>query len=311
MTAAAWCDSAPLQHIRSHPATAVWGDKIYVFGGGGPRFKSLNTVEVYDPKADRWEQAAPMPTLRSGAVAAVIDGLIYVIGGGFCKDDGKFRFLPTTEVYDPATDRWSDGPDMTRPHDYPACVVDGRTIYVLGGHHPDATEGGPSSDPGFDYCERWTVGQPGWAAIAPFTEPRFAPVGISWQGKVWAMGGCAYREAADGVQDFDLIEVFDPATERWSTSSLTMPWPAAAHGAIRNGDWVYVVGGYSGPGIHERTVRFKADSGSSQTLPTLNAPRAAMGLGIVDNRLYAIGGWKGDGREVTNRVEVLDLAPLG
>ncbi len=304
-----WTDVAPLNHIRSHPATAVWNGKIYVFGGGGPRFASLNTVEVYDPQADRWDEATPMPTLRSGAVTAVIDDLIYVVGGGFRKDDGKFRFLPTTEIYDPATDSWSSGPDMLQPHDYPACATLDGTIYILGGHHPDATEGGPSEDPGFDFCERWTPGTDGWEQLADMPTPRFAPMGTTWNGSVWAIGGCAYNAEADGVRDFDRIETYHPATDSWSTPGFTMPWPAAAHGVAREGASIYVVGGYSGPGIHDKTVRFNAETGASEPLASLNAPRAAMGTVIVNNTLYAIGGWKGDGRAVTDRVEALAIGP--
>ncbi|MFQ5508360.1 MAG: Kelch repeat-containing protein [Leptospirillia bacterium] len=302
-----WTDVAPLNHIRSHPATCVWQGKVYVFGGGGVRFASLNTVECYDPQADRWDLLTPMPTLRSGAHAAVVNGKIYVVGGGFCQDNGKFRFLPTVEIYDPATDSWSDGPDMGQPHDYPALAELDGTIYTIAGHHPDATEGGPSTDPAFSYSEKLAPGAAAWEQIADLPIPRFAPMGLTWQGKVWAIGGCRYVEEVDGVRDFDRIDIFDPATGTWSMPDFTMPWPAAAHGVSRRGEWVYVVGGYSGPAIHDRTVRFNADNGASEDLPSLNEPRAAMGLEIIGNHLLAIGGWKGDGRSVTDRVERLDL----
>jgi len=303
-----WTDAAPLKHIRSHPATAAYGGRVYVFGGGGPRFASLSSVEVYDPKAGRWEEAAPMPSHRSGAVAAVMGERIWVIGGGFRKDDGKFRFLPTVEIYDPAADRWEAGPDMTAPHDYPALAVLDGAVYILGGHHPDATEGGPSSDPGFDYCERLPAGASAWEAVAPMPTPRFAPTGVVWDGTVWAIGGCAYREEAGGVRDFDRIERFDPATGAWDTPGFSMPWPAAAHASVQDGSTVYVLGGYSGPGIHDRTAWFDAATGEARELPRLGAPRAAMGAAIVDGTLYAVGGWKGDGRTVTDRVETLALA---
>jgi len=306
---ASWTDVAPLTHIRSHPATAVWGGKIYVFGGGGPRFASLNTVEVYDPQADRWELVSPMPTLRSGAVTSVINDKIYVVGGGFCKPDGKFRFLPTTEIYDPATDTWSTGPDMGQPHDYPGCATLDNTIYIMGGHHPDATEGGPSEDPGFSYSEKLDVTSGGgWQQIADMPTPRFAPMGVTWNKQVWAIGGCAYNAEADGVRDFDRIECYDPATNDWSGPGFPMPWPAAAHGVAQDGQNVYVIGGYSGPGIHDKAVCFNADSGQFTDLTSLNEPRAAMGTCILNGKLYAVGGWKGDGREVTNRVEALDIA---
>ena len=303
-----WRDIAPLQHIRSHPATAVYNGKIYVFGGGGMQFTSLNSVEVYDPQADRWELATPMPTLRSGAMAAVIGDRIYVVGGGFRKDDGKFRFLPTTEIYHPATDSWESGPDMGQPHDYPSCAVLDDTIYIVAGHHPEATEGGPSSDPAFPYSERLTPGAKNWERIADLPVPRFAPMGFTYDGKIWSIGGCAYIESAGGIRDFDRIDRFDPNTGKWLEPPFAMPWSAAAHGVASHGNQVYVLGGYSGPGIHDKTVVFNADTGAHQDLAALGEPRAAMGVALLNDTLYAIGGWKGDGREVTNRVEALAVS---
>lgn len=56
------------------------GGKLYLFGGGGPEFKSLQTVEIYDPKTDRWTFGPEMPTLRSGVVAVKLNDQAYVMG---------------------------------------------------------------------------------------------------------------------------------------------------------------------------------------------------------------------------------------
>ena len=94
-----WTSIAPLQTARSHPATAVYAHSIYVMGGGGPAFKSLNSTEIFDPKTDCWRPGRPMPSLRSGSVAVTHGDNIYVMGGGFKQADGRFRFLPTLEIY--------------------------------------------------------------------------------------------------------------------------------------------------------------------------------------------------------------------
>ena len=135
-----WNIRRSLHTARSHPATVSYNGKIYVFGGGGPNFLSLDTVEMYDPGSDTWSWGRTMPTHRSGAVAALVGEKVYVIGGGYKKPDGKFKFLTTVEIYSPAEDRWETGPDMIMPHDYPGVAVSGNEIYIMGGHHPDATE---------------------------------------------------------------------------------------------------------------------------------------------------------------------------
>ena len=225
-----WTAKTSLHTARSHPATVSYKGRIYVFGGGGPSFLSLDTVEVYDPRNDQWLWGAPMPTHRSGAVAGVVNGRVCVIGGGYKKPDGKFKFLTTVEIYDPAKDRWEKGPDMLMPHDYPGVAVSGKHIYIMGGHHPDATEGGPSKDPGFTFCEVWDVSKGVWAEIAPLPVPRFALKGAALNPaispfpkggqrgigaekggtgeKVLATGGVAFT--GQGLTEYDRIDIYDP-----------------------------------------------------------------------------------------------------
>ena len=99
-----WQVKTPLGIARSHPATAVYQDKIYVFGGGGPAFKSLNTVEVYDPQGDKWTPRREMPSLRSGAIlsteffdATTVDPLSITLASAPGKLKGKGKPMTSTQ----------------------------------------------------------------------------------------------------------------------------------------------------------------------------------------------------------------------
>lgn len=294
-----WKTLPPLAIARSHPATAAYHGRIYAFGGGGPNFKSLNSAVFYDPAASQWQACRDMPTLRSGAVTAVIDNAIYVMGGGFKQKDGMFRFLTTVEIYHPETDTWTTGPDLLQPHDYPAVATLDNQIYVLGGHHPDATKAGPKTDPGFDFCERLDIATGQWQSIAPLPTPRFAAAGITLNNKVYAMGGVAFRP--EGFHNFSVAECFDPASGTWSTAQeLRLPWPAAGLGAATLNGQVHIFGGYSDIDIHNRTARLKSTTGQWEALGSLPSPIAAMGVAVCDGAIYAIGGWADDGRTPIN-----------
>ena len=110
---------------RSHTPIIPHEGKLYIFGGGGPEFKSLQSTACYDPATNEWQELTPMPTARSGTIGCKVGDKIYIIGGGFKQPDGMFRFLKTVEIYDPATDTWEQGPDMLMPHDYPGGLVFG------------------------------------------------------------------------------------------------------------------------------------------------------------------------------------------
>lgn len=296
-----WTEKSPLHTARSHPATVAYKGRIYVFGGGGPNFLSLSTVEIYDPGSDRWSWGSPMPTHRSGAVAALVNDRIYVIGGGYKKPDGKFKFLTSVEIYDPDGDRWEKGSDMLQPHDYPGVAVSGNTIYIMGGHHPDATEGGPSRDPGFTFCETLNVRKGEWMEIAHLPVPRFALKGGMLNGKIIVTGGVAFT--GKGLTEYDLIEIYDPIRDMWTAKEgFSLPWPAAAHGVDIHRGCLYIFGGYSTEGIHTRAACYKPDRGKWVNLPPIDKPRAAMGVVSVEDAFYLVGGWEVDGRTVMDTV---------
>ena len=315
-----WITKSPLQTARSHPAAVSSKDKIYVFGGGGAKFLSLDTVEIYDPQSDIWSWGRPMPTYRSGAVAAMVGNKIYVIGGGYKKPDGKFKFLTTVELYYPDRDIWEKGPDMIMPHDYPGVAVLGDTIYIMGGHHPDATEGGPSKDPGFAFCEMLNVEEGRWVEIAELSVPRFALKGavldvynppsplrlLSGQAypspkKIIATGGVAFT--GNGLTEYDLIDIYDPVSNTWNREeSFSLPWPAAAHGLCLHKGRLCIFGGYSTDGIHTRAVCYNEDAKEWARMPDIDKPRAAMGVASVNDSIYLVGGWEVDGRTVMDTV---------
>ena len=142
---AQWTQKANMPTVRSSFSTCVVDGKIFVIGGS-LRLEmdeygdlSLSTVEMYDPETDTWEGKANMPTVRSNVSVSVVDGKIYAIGGVKTKKyqvprgfGHESKELPTVEMYDPATDTWTQKADMPTPRKTKTCVVDGK-IYAIGG----------------------------------------------------------------------------------------------------------------------------------------------------------------------------------
>ncbi len=285
---------------------AVYEGKIYSFGGGGDDFKSLDLSEVYDPKTDQWTTLAPMPTLRSGALAATLGDTIYVMGGGFKKEDGRFKFLTTVEAYFPKEDRWETQPSLLQPHDYPACAVVDGLIYIIGGHHPDATEGGPQTDPAFSFTESWDTSLHPWQEVSAMPTPRFAASAVEVDQKLWVLGGVA--ATPEGFLEYDLVEVFDPKTSTWSRSSQGLSSSSAGQGAVVLNHRLYVFGGFrEGIGICKKGAVLDLETKVWSVLPDMPVDRAAMGVAVVDDVIYLIGGWRAD-RSVKDSVIVFKLA---
>ncbi len=292
-----WRKAAPMSIARSHCAAAAWGGLLYVFGGGGPGFVSLDTVEVYDPRRDRWEPLPPMPGMRSGLVAAPVGGRIYVIGGGFRRpEDGSFNFLRVVEAYDPKAGAWEQGPELIHRHDAPGCAWDADSIYILGGHHPDAT-GGPLTDPALDGCESWAAPEGRWRALPPLGTPRFSLGAAFLGGQLWAMGGGAFWEGA--FRNYDRIERLTPGRQAWEEASLRLPWPSAGPSTAVLENRLYVCGGNSGDRIEPRAARLAPGARGWEDLPPMPEPRAAAAAVAMDGALWLVGGRAADGKTPT------------
>jgi hypothetical protein len=75
-----------------------------------------------------WTARSPSPTPRTEVAVAELDGLVYVLGG-FTLDGAN---VPLMEVYDPAADAWSRGPDYPIPVHHTGFVAHDGALMVLG-----------------------------------------------------------------------------------------------------------------------------------------------------------------------------------
>ncbi|HEY8257766.1 MAG TPA: hypothetical protein VIG08_08925 [Gemmatimonadales bacterium] len=116
------CDGPVFAFYRYDPATDQWttlaapstahrqggggviGGRFYVAGGEEGDGRQL---EVYDPSTNQWTIKASLPNARWAGASVAIAAKLYVIGGWTRKSDGAIAQVPTTSVYDPASNGWS------------------------------------------------------------------------------------------------------------------------------------------------------------------------------------------------------------
>ena len=134
-----WAKARDMNHARSCAALSIVNGEIYAMGGWGlsqiqdqPEV-ILSSVEVFNRKRNQWQERTEMSAPKTNHTASVIDGKIYVMGGYF-REGKDYKTLSTIEIYDPATDHWTQKPDMLIGKSGHATeVIDGQ-IYILGGN---------------------------------------------------------------------------------------------------------------------------------------------------------------------------------
>jgi Galactose oxidase, central domain len=129
-----------LMHARQHhTATALHDGRVLVVGGrGDDGLSTLASCEVYEPRKNRWSRCAPLHTARSHHAAVLLgDGRVLVTGGTTHQSsEGHNRFvaLASSELYEPARDRWSSAAPLTDARNgHTATVLQDGTVLVVGG----------------------------------------------------------------------------------------------------------------------------------------------------------------------------------
>jgi non-specific serine/threonine protein kinase len=268
---AVWTARAPMPTARSWlGVTAASDGRIYAVGGLNGR--PLDTVEAYDPRADRWSTVPHLETARWGvATATTPDGRIFAIGG---MSD---RPLDSVEVYTPGGG-WSPAAHLVTPR-WGAAAVTGRDgrIYVLGGF------AGRDDRHALASVEVYSPDTAAWSVIAPMHRARGALAAVAApDGRIYALGG------ANGP-DFADVEVYSPPDDRWiEATPLPSPRSGLAAGIAPDGS-VEVIGGYTTHAVASVEVYSPGTHRWTAGVP-LPVPLYTAVASTPDGRVYAIGG---------------------
>ena len=254
---------------------AVYGDDgyIYLFGGYNSDGSVVDETWRYDVASGTYDQLTDMPTTRRAACGDLLpDGRIVVVGG---YDGGQ---QTATEIYDPTTDTWDIGTDVTSGWECAAIAGDDGLIHLFGG---EASEGSYTVyDPGAD---TWTSGP----AMSHDRKSHGANLGAD--GLYYVYGG---------DDSLSTMDVFDPNAQTWS-SGASLPADNQQFGWATNGDWIYVLGGSTSYGNNGSpyydSVWLYDVNGGSWTVDTATLPvgmRETYAV-EVDSELFVFGGGNG------------------
>jgi N-acetylneuraminic acid mutarotase len=193
----------------------------------------------------------------------VVDGKVYAIGGwGYDLPEGGWeardktamgKDFSTVEAYDPKTDTWATRADMPTPRSHMTVSALGGKIYAVGGGaRAIAGRGG-------DYVpvlEVYDTATNRWSRAADLPTPRHLMSSSVVGGRIYVLGGLfasvgpasPAEEILRGMRTLSVVEVYDPASGRWTKA----PDLATSRGAFSTSvvnRKIYLLGGQSlGPG---------------------------------------------------------------
>ncbi|MCJ7762346.1 hypothetical protein MUP38_02685 [Candidatus Bathyarchaeota archaeon] len=275
-----WVAKQPMPAARSGLGVAVANGKIYAFGGDG----GSNVTEEYNPVTNTWAAKKPMPTGRSRFGIAVYQNKIYVMGGATANG-----FTAVNEVYNPSTDTWETKASLPRGGraELTASVVNGE-IYVVGGYFFGLYLVSSSVLDVYDpETDTWTTKAPMLSAV-------YSCSSAVVDNKMYVI------ENSFGSNVGSINQIYDTENDSWSYGR-SIPVgvagvAAAATTAVFAPKRIYVMGGEASANSSNQVYNPENDTWSiGAQLPT---SRSHLGVAVIDDTLYAIGGRNGNNESV-------------
>jgi hypothetical protein len=278
-----------LIHARDgHTATLLAGGDVLVTGGfareGTP---PLTSAEVFHRDTGTWQRVGELALGRGGHAAALLgDGRVVVAGGWV----GSGTRTATTEIYDPATQRFTPGPDLPEPVDGLAATSLGDgSVVVLGG----TRDGGTATSAGLRVRADGSAAQ-----VAPLITPRFKHTVVLLPSEdALVLGG-----TTDDRELLRSTEIFDPVTNvfRPGPDLVSGRYKLTGSAAVLPDGRVVVAGG--GPGVEV----VDADLAGSEVVEGAGTDWASFStVGVARGRLVVVGGYD---REIRLTDTHIDLA---
>ncbi len=320
-----WRMAAPLPSPMGEIMGSVVNGRWYVMAGLNTRNNSpMGVVMVYDPANDAWTMKKPMPVPAHHIMTAVWNGKIYVFGG-FVKPPNVAAWQPINRAweYDPQTDVWKALAPMPTPRGAGwAAEVNGK-IYVMGGAQANV-RGNPTAPftPGtpqlvLGTVEEYDPATDRWQSRAPMPTPRNHLLAAAVDGKIYAIGGRLGSAQITRADDTDIVEEYDPATDRWSDKGRMPIHRSGMAGGAYQGR-IYVAGGeyqdWEGAKAYWAVQSYDPSTGLWQNLPRMELAHHGFAAGFINGTMHvAGGGFQSDGMPTVDTKtavhEVLQLAP--
>lgn len=214
--------------LLSPPSSESPADGSHIYASFCSR-RMPNWLESFSPADNSWRRVGAIPGIPEhhflkGFTMVSLGDCVYVVGGRLCRKESEAVDDDPIEVelsvrsevlrYNVVSRDWSTCASLLVPRfDFACAACDGK-IYVAGGQCMLSSGRGTSAAEAYDPM------QDQWDPLPNMRTLRYKCVGVTWQGRFYAVGGFAVREDSGGPAVPSLVErssaeVFDAERGEW------------------------------------------------------------------------------------------------
>lgn len=280
-----WSVKASMTNARYDHKIAIVNGHIYAIGGLDNNGQPQKSMEEYNPEINTWITKALMLNSKRDFQIAVVNGKIYTIGGF----DTAGNAQKTVEEYDTYTNTWTTKASMSYARAHHRVAVVNSIIYVIGGNGTSVEAYNPATNE--------------WTTKAPMAIGRINNELAVVNNRIYSIGGSAWNPDQNATSS---VEEYDIATDKWiSKASMANPRDIFHTEVINNKIYVMVgrsiVNGQIANYLNSLEEYDPATNTWSTKAPMIIV-RRQYDVGVVNGKIYAIGGSDTTGKEL-NSVE--------
>jgi hypothetical protein len=286
-------------------ATLLQNGTVLIAGGSSTSSGIRKNALLFNPATNTFSTlASQLFTSRTFATATLLANGKVLIAGGLDGPGDNSPVTQTTDIFDPTTDTFTQGPNLSSAREHAAAVaLSNGTVLIAGG------DSGSSGD-ALNTSDIYTPATSGIGSMSPgptMNHPRTQLMATTlYTGDALFAGG-----DSDGTPD-STAEIYSLNNNTFSTNLISMTDGGREHGTatlLPNGD-VLVAGGFTtAPGAVSLSPTGTAElfittSSAFQSTGSMNIPRANMTATLAPNGSVFIAGGDSTGGVILGSSEL-------
>lgn len=279
-------DAAPLNTPRGgHRATLLGSGQVLVSGGYSNSFEGLRGAELFDPSGSNWVNTGAMNTPRGSHTATLLPDGRVLVTGGLTNSLFSVSALSSSELFDPATQTWSDTGAMTSNRvRHTATLLPNGKVLVTGGVS-GADLGAPMAS-----AELYNPATGSWTLTGPMHHGRADHTATLLPSGLVLVAGGVSNTFTPSIAS---AELYDPVTGTWTETDAmsTGRWLHTAT-LLANGQ-VLAARGYNLGYLSSAELYDPVTRTWSVTTNSGLAAFASTATLLVNGRVLLAGGWTG------------------
>lgn len=256
----------------------------------GSNFFIRSGCGVYSPKVLKWMFAKVIPHTRESGASVIYNGKIYVMGG--YGGGGAGYTFPYLDIYDIATDTWSQGADLSQTFIGATAQVYNGNIYFIGGNTGSYRYG---------KVYIYNIASNTWSTGTSMPDIGEYISSVLYNGKIYCVGGIG--------NSYNSLYIYDIASNTWSQGANIINGRWGMGTTLYNGK-MYCIGGYWGTQASLSFCEiYDIASNTWSSGATMTTSLAFSSAVIYNGKIYCVAGFSGIApMYVTNYIVIYDIA---